>query len=217
MRRLGLALVGLVGVGFIACGGIGPAGHGHGKGGAGGMKADSGGVAGEGGTVLDGSPDATRSTDGGDGQVDGAACNGFFCSEAACKDRSCRPLDCGDAGRVVSVLGQCCPQCMSANPIAFVQCLVEGKYYGNGATVSDPFSCNTCTCYNGFLVDCTKRDCPKACPEKTLAGIGFAGCGPFGGSTATEYGCFRTCSSSEQCDAPRSCIRNQCELYEPCF
>jgi hypothetical protein len=65
-------------------------------------------------------------------------------------------------------------------------------YPTNHTRVPTPFSsCNTCTCQNGELVDCTTRECAdKACEPGTWKAQRCVQCGPAGGCPVVEIGCF---------------------------
>lgn len=73
------------------------------------------------------------------------------------------------------------------------ECVVDDVTYPSGARrVPTPYSaCNTCRCMDGELVDCTTRECADTpCPEGTFVARNCVGCGPAGGCTAWEIGCF---------------------------
>jgi hypothetical protein len=55
-------------------------------------------------------------------------------------------------------------------------CQTEDGIWASGAKrVPDPFSCNTCSCDDGKL-NCTERDCPKACPDRSMPALGCLDC-----------------------------------------
>ena len=98
--------------------------------------------------------------------------------ESAC------PMFCVDGNWSYSLVADC----------AFgASCLVDGLVYPTNHTrVPTPFStCNTCSCQDGALVDCTTNECKdNVCPPPTQAGQRCAGCGPAGGCPIVETGCF---------------------------
>jgi hypothetical protein len=105
--------------------------------------------------------------------------------------------------------------------VSGLRCVVEGQSYDHGAAVPDPFSCNTCRCDYGTLVDCTNIGCPTACPTGTVPGARCMECGNAGGCVAVETACLPPCSTSEDCDDPNTgpygwCSDGVCSLF-PCF
>ncbi len=88
--------------------------------------------------------------------------------------------------------GRCETQFIESGTVA---CRVNGVVYESGRTgVPDPFSCNTCDCENGELVNCTQRDCPSACPPNAVMGTQCAQCGPTDGCEVVEHACLVVCS-----------------------
>jgi hypothetical protein len=106
--------------------------------------------------------------------------------------------------------GPCFP---TRPPIATAtDCVVEGRRYADGATVPDPFSCNTCVCDDGQVSACTEIGCADPCPAGTGAGISCAACGPTDGCEAEETACLFSCRDDADCTDPShfACIDGLC-------
>jgi len=91
-------------------------------------------------------------------------------------------------------------------------CVVEGQRYADGATVPDPYSCNSCQCEDGAVTACTEIGCSEACPEGTAPGTSCAACGPTDACEAVETTCLLSCQSDDDCtdSAHFACIDGQC-------
>jgi hypothetical protein len=87
-------------------------------------------------------------------------------------------------------------------------CKVDGVVYRDGATLKDPFSCNSCMCADGEVTSCTERGCPEPCPEGTAAGSSCVECGPADECLVREHGCFPVCMDT--CADGRPCIQGVC-------
>ena len=94
-----------------------------------------------------------------------------------------------------------------------VGCFIDGELYPHGSDsgFKDPFSCNSCTCFNGIPGDCSQGACPKPCPEGTGPGSQCGVCGQDGRCEAIEIACLPYCG--EEGDAPCAsggCINGLC-------
>jgi hypothetical protein len=72
-------------------------------------------------------------------------------------------------------------------------CVVADQTYPSGARrVPNPYSvCNTCSCMNGELVNCTGYKCADTpCPEGAFEARKCVQCGDAGGCATWEIGCF---------------------------
>jgi hypothetical protein len=104
---------------------------------------------------------------------------------------------CGGNENNFQTLDECRDFC--EGPRQGTDCIVNGVKYASGATVPDPFSCNSCSCEDGAITICTEIGCSIPCPEGTIAGSGCAECGPVGGCPAVETGCMPVCSTDDDC------------------
>src|SRR5690606_9921184 len=96
-------------------------------------------------------------------------------------------------------------------PRELAGCRVEGADYPHGATVPDPYSCNTCTCNDGVVDACTEIGCADACPDGTAPGTQCASCGPVDQCLVRETGCLPACDAQADCDATGGlCIEGVC-------
>jgi hypothetical protein len=87
-------------------------------------------------------------------------------------------------------------------------CLVGGVIYASGSSgISDPTSCNQCSCDNGQL-SCTEIYCPIECPAGTAPGNQCAQCGPTDACLVTEFGCLPSCS--QDCPGGGLCFAGTC-------
>lgn len=87
-------------------------------------------------------------------------------------------------------------------------CKVDGVVYPSGASnITDPFSCNKCTCSAGEL-GCTEIGCAKPCPEGTQPGTSCAECGPTDACLIVEHACLPTCT--DVCADGRACVDGVC-------
>jgi hypothetical protein len=90
-----------------------------------------------------------------------------------------------------------------ADCIPGADCQVDGWIYGNHhRRVPTPYdNCNTCRCDDGELTECTTKDCAQiGCAEGHYAARTCRECGPTGGCTVLETGCF----------ADASCVDGTC-------
>jgi hypothetical protein len=86
--------------------------------------------------------------------------------------------------------------CEEAPLRAAASCKVGGIVYPSGTSgISDPTSCNKCSCDDGQL-SCTEIGCPKPCPSGTQFGSQCAQCGPTDACQVIEYACLPTCTDS---------------------
>jgi hypothetical protein len=74
--------------------------------------------------------------------------------------------------------------------------------------VPDPFSCNTCDCVNGQLVNCTDVACEQPCPPSGVPGTQCASCGPTDACEVVEHTCLSVCA--EGC-VSGLCINGVCK------
>ncbi len=114
-------------------------------------------------------------------------------------------IDCAPSrpaiGSYCSAAGQC--EALFDDPGFGAACRVEGVTYSTGSTgVPDPFSCNTCDCINGELVNCTEADCDEPCPPNGVPGTQCAVCGPTDACAAVEHTCLPVCAEG--------CVSGQC-------
>jgi hypothetical protein len=87
-------------------------------------------------------------------------------------------------------------------------CLVGGVIFPSGASgISDPTSCNKCSCSNGQL-SCTEIYCPINCPAGTAAGTQCAQCGPTDACLVVEFGCLPRCNP--ECPSGGLCSDGVC-------
>lgn len=109
----------------------------------------------------------------------------------------------------------CGPLCLQANVIVPLEspsptaCYINGEVWPHGASVDDPFSCNSCKCEHGQVVNCTEQDCPVPCPEGTGPGTRCTNCGPGDTCRAVWTGCLQTCNEGAECEGG-SCIDGLC-------
>jgi len=110
---------------------------------------------------------------------------------------------------------ECPPVCLQGDvsiplvSFGLASCLVNGMTYEHGATVPDPFSCNTCSCNDGQVDICTEIGCPIECPEGTLPGTECAECGPTDACLVVHTGCLPVCNEAADC-AGGPCIEGVC-------
>jgi hypothetical protein len=93
-------------------------------------------------------------------------------------------------------------------------CEVEGKTYASGDDgISDPFSCNSCSCDDGGLI-CTEIACAEPCPDGTAAGTSCARCGPTDACEVQRTGCLPECDDNDDCQGTGSgfCAGGLCKL-----
>jgi hypothetical protein len=121
-------------------------------------------------------------------------------ARAAAAQQSYSEQQCGG----IVLCGQCLPptaaycsaegKCVDTYDMpSGVACMVGGVVYESGATgIPDPFSCNTCDCFDGQLA-CTEIGCPVECPEGSAPGSRCAQCGPTDGCEIVEHSCLPVC------------------------
>jgi hypothetical protein len=69
-------------------------------------------------------------------------------------------------------------------------CQTDDGIYASGAqNVPDPYSCNTCSCIDGVITNCTEIGCPKACPDNSMPALGCLDCVE-GDCRLSHYACF---------------------------
>ena len=148
------------------------------------------------------------------------------CTQRACNNTACnQPFEVGMCEAAIPVywhnpqLGRCEPQtyggcggnenryatraeCEEACNVMRAPgtaCLVDGIVYEDGATVPDPFSCNSCTCEDGEISICTEIGCGEVCGDGTTEASMCAECGPAGGCAVRETGCLAVCRDDDGC------------------
>lgn len=65
---------------------------------------------------------------------------------------------------------------------------------------------------NGHLDNCTEKACLERCPSGTTAGTRCAQCGPAGGCTPLETGCFGTCGDATDRGPGQLCFDGACAM-----
>lgn len=184
-------------------GGSGGAGHG-GSGGAahdGGAHAPDAHTRVDAGAALDAGTPAVCLLPVETGPCDGAFVRwGWRSSVGACERFSYGGCE-GNANNFESP-GECLSTCAPApdrGPVGAPACLVGGLAFPSGAHgIDDPFSCNTCTCFEGQLA-CTEIHCPEDCPPNRKPETSCAQCGPADGCEVLEHGCLLVCSEDSDC------------------
>lgn len=92
------------------------------------------------------------------------------------------------------------------------KCLAGAKSFTSGTMgVPDPFGCNTCTCWEGELINCTaKSSCLGQCPSGKKLANQCSQCGPGIACSELQTGCFDTCTQSSDCTDNRQCVSGLC-------
>lgn len=105
---------------------------------------------------------------------------------------------CGGNDNRFATLAECEGACGA--PGSGQSCEVNGVVYPDGSTdVPDPASCNTCSCVDGQVTDCTKIHCPVDCGEGFTLGSECAECGPTDACVSTRTGCLPECETQDDC------------------
>jgi hypothetical protein len=79
-------------------------------------------------------------------------------------------------------------------------CEIDNVSYPAGATMPDPFSCNSCTCSEtGTAENCTDAFCPTDCPAGTRGGTSCLQCGPGDACSLQRRGCLGACATNDDC------------------
>jgi hypothetical protein len=117
-------------------------------------------------------------------------------------------VQCGECNVAVTAACSAQGQCITnSDPTEGAACRVGDTTYPNGSIgISDPTSCNSCTCDRGKLA-CTEKSCPMPCPAGMAPGHSCAQCGPVDNCEVVETGCFPTCTDT--C-AEGACIQGLC-------
>lgn len=68
-------------------------------------------------------------------------------------------------------------------------CQTDDGIFPSGSPMPDPFSCNSCECYDGKITSCTEIGCPKECPVNSMPALGCLDCVD-GECRLAHYACF---------------------------
>lgn len=195
--------------------------------GSGGSK-PTGGSASSGGAQASGGGSAAGGALGGGGQ--GGAGAGEACE---------LPFEAGDCDAAIPVYahdpqtGRCEPEIYggcggNANRFAsYIECVqscgvqqtdmaceVDGITYPSetSRSVPDPFSCNSCGCFDGRVEGCTQGGCTQDCPAGSAPGTTCAVCGPTDACLVLKTGCLPECDPGDAVPCPNGgvCLNGLC-------